>query len=43
MTIKELQFFLNIFGNKKGDELKKALIEFRELQKRVPGLKRGDK
>lgn len=42
MTVKELQFFLNIFGNKKGDELKKALMEFKELQKRVPTL-RGDK
>ena len=42
MTVKELQFFLNIFGNKKGDELKKALMEFKELQKRVLAL-RGDK
>lgn len=42
MTVKELQFFLNIFGNKKGEELKRALIEFRELQKRVPAL-RGDR
>lgn len=42
MTVKELQFFLNIFGNKKGDELKKALMKFKELQKRIPAL-RGDK
>ena len=42
MTVKELQFFLNIFGNKKCNELKKALMEFKELQKRVPAL-RGDK
>ena len=43
MTIKELQYFLNIFGEQKGNDLKKALKEFRELQKRIPGLKRGDK
>ena len=42
MSNKELQYFLNIFGNKKGDELKKVLMEFRELQKRIPGL-RGDR
>lgn len=42
MTVKELQFFLNIFGNKKGDELKKYFMEFKELQKRIPAL-RGDK
>lgn len=42
MSNKELQFFLNIFGNKKGDEIKKTLMEFKELQKRVPAL-RGDK
>lgn len=46
MTIKELQYFLNIFweqiGDQKGNELKKVLKEFRELQKRVPAL-RGDK
>lgn len=46
MTIKELQYFLNIFGEQigeqKGNELKKILKEFNDLQKRVPGL-RGDK
>lgn len=42
MSNKELQYFLNIFGNKKGNELKKAFMEFRELQKRIPGL-RGDR
>lgn len=42
MSNKELQYFLNIFGNKKGEELEKALKEFKELQKRFPGL-RGDR
>ena len=39
MSNKELQYFLNIFGNRKGIEIKEVFKEFKELQKRMPGLK----
>ena len=39
MTIKELNYLVKIFGNKKGIEIKEAFKKFKELQKRMPGLK----
>lgn len=39
MTNKELNYLVKIFGNKKGIEIKEVFKEFKELQKRMPGLK----
>lgn len=39
MTNKELNYLVKIFGNKKGIEIKEVFKEFKELQKRMSGLK----
>lgn len=39
MTDKELYYFLNIFGDKKGKEIKIFFKKFKNLQKIYPGLK----
>lgn len=44
MTNKELYYFLNIYGDKKGKEIKIFFKKFKKLQKIYLGLKNiGDK